>query len=225
MTSGSSASASASGGSVGAALASLAASPPHPATPSALPFFAALAQAGAVPPADEQEALLLSKIELLEDAGSFTRIVEAVLRPALNFLASLAWPIGVGGALHNPFADSIATALGPDVLKSYRTHILRVMDLPSMQASLVAGKYASARVKAGDSLESLLTRATEAFLYDARLIARNARYYNCPSSFIEAVRLRTPKKPREGDAEALDWFPSVEEVQVRWHVAPRSRIA
>lgn len=203
-----------SGGSAAAVLASSAASPPLPATPSAAPFFAALAQAGTAPPADEREARMLSKIDLLEAPGSFARIVQAVLRPALDFLASLAWPIG--GVLHNPFVVDIASSWGRDLLKNYKKHIVCVMDLPTMQASIVAGKYASAGEKAGGSLELRLTRSAEAFLYDARLIARNARYFNCPPSFVDAVKARTQKKPREGDAEALDWFPSVQEVQEKF---------
>ena len=183
--------------------------------PSALPFFAHLAREVAAPLPGDLEALrLAATLDVRADPGAFVRMCLAVLGPALDFLSGLAW--NMAGVVQNPFNVAILSSWPPDLIKNYRRHIRTVMDLPTMRAALDAGKYAEAGARTVGPLIAQCTAASNAFLADARLIARNARYFNCPPSFSDAVRSRAAQRPKKGVAEvavAEDWFPSVSEVQ------------
>lgn len=183
--------------------------------PSALPFFAHLAREAAAPLPSDLEALrLAATIDVRADPGAFVRMCLVVLGPALDFLSGLAW--NMAGVVQNPFTIAILSSWPPDLIKNYRRHIRTVMDLPTMRAALDARKYAEAGARTVGPLVAQCTAASQSFLADARLIARNARYFNCPPSFSDAVRSRAAQRPKKGVAEVVvaeDWFPSVSEVQ------------
>jgi hypothetical protein len=57
-------------------------------------------------------------------------------------------------------------------------------------------------------------RASFPHFADAMLIARNARYFNCPPAFVERVRNSVKKKPGSKGPAPVEWLPSVADIQV-----------